>query len=186
MNTWSFPHGAQNKNKTDPLTFTHQEINNNILDKNNQQDNPNNNNKNEDEVKQDTKMNYYKDLKYEGQKTNEMRNFSIKDIPKHGDNQINENNNNQNNLNEEGEEENNDNDNVYIRYEYGDEGQGNYSQNYDDLFYISDILPPQNFSEKLRNIKIKYQKLKEDIERLKKENKKYNPYFITRNNNNIP
>ena len=185
MNTWSFPPGAQNKNQTDPLTFTHQEINNKILEENNQQinSNNNNNNKNEDEVKQDTKINYYKDLNYEGQKTNEMRNFTIKDT-KHGDSQINENNNNPNNLNEEREEENND--NVYIRYEYGDEGQGNYSQNYDDLYYISEIIPPQNFSEKLRNIKIKYQKLKEDIEKLKKENKKYNPYFITRKNNNIP
>ena len=62
-------------------------------------------------------------------------------------------------------------------------GKYNYEQDEDFYYFINKEIPPQNFSEKLRNIKIKYNKLKQDIEKLKKENKKYNPNFVIKKYN---
>ena len=105
-------------------------------------------------------INKSKELNHEGQRTNEMENFSNK-------NTIKENNN----TNIEEEENNAINDDMMGSY--------NYEQQDEDFYYfISENIPPQNFSEKLRNIKVKYEKLKKEIEKLKKENKKYNPNYV--------
>ena len=57
-------------------------------------------------------------------------------------------------------------------------GSYNYEQQDDDFYYfISENIPPQNFTQKLRDIKVKYEKLNKEIEMLKIENKKYNPNF---------
>ena len=176
MNTWSFPNGVENKNETDPLIFTHKEISKNNIDKINQEENTNTDNKN---------TNIYKDLKFEGLRTNEVRNYSTN---KEISNEVNHINNQNNDINNE--IENNDDDNPEDQYM---EGGGLYDYEYehgkeDDYYYISEIIPPQNFPAKLRNIKVKYNKLKEDIEKLKKEIKKYNPNYVFGKNtkNNIP
>ena len=108
-----------------------------------------------------------KDLLYKNQKENELSNYSNK-------NKIKENNNQ---MEQEYIEEDNMkvNDDMMEKY--------NYDQQEDDFYYfISENIPPQNFSEKLRNIKIKCEKLKNEIDKLKKENKKYNPNYIMKKN----
>ena len=108
-----------------------------------------------------------KDLPYKNQKENELSNYSNK-------NKIKENNNQ---MEQEYIEEDNMkvNDDMMEKY--------NYDQQEDDFYYfISENIPPQNFSEKLRNIKIKCEKLKNEIDKLKKENKKYNPSYIMKKN----
>ena len=101
-----------------------------------------------------------KDLNSEGKRTNELADFSNKNTMKENNNKnldVNDNNNNDEDV----------------------MGDYNYGQQDDDFYYfISENIPPQNFSEKLRNIKIKYEKLKNEIEKLKKENKKYNPNYV--------
>ena len=188
MNTWSFQAGSQSTKITDPLTFTNKDIMKNNLDNIIQEEKiqDNNNRRNQEGVDSAKLYDYYKDLKYEGERTNELRNFSRKEPPKI-DNEINvvddkntKNENMQNNMHEE---------DIYNnRYIYDkninlEDVNDVYGQHFDDYYYISEFIPPQNFSEKLRNIKIKYQKLKEEIEFLKRENKKYNPNFIIRNYN---
>ena len=116
--------------------------------------------------------NISKELLYEGKRTNELANFSNKETIKGSNNYQMENKNiikdNNNNGNEEDMM-----------------GSYNYEQQDDDFYYfISENIPPQNFTEKLRNIKIKYEKLSKEIERLKKENKKYNPNYIIKNYKN--
>ena len=59
------------------------------------------------------------------------------------------------------------------------------NNNFDEIMDTYIKLENIKKSEKLRNIKIKYNKLKQDIEKLKKENKKYNPNFIIRNYKNL-
>ena len=106
-------------------------------------------------------------LIYEGKRTNELANLSNKMSYKNE--QI-------ENKNLDGENHEGDNSDMMGNY--------NYDPQEDDFYYfISENIPPQNFSEKLRNIKVKYSKLKEDIEKLKKENKKYNPNFIVKKYN---
>ena len=108
-------------------------------------------------------INISKDLNYEGQTKNELDNFSNKNEIK-GNNDINL------------KEKNNNKDEDMI-------GSYTYGQQDDDFYYfISENIPPQNFSEKLRNIKIKYEKMKKDIEKLKKENRKYNPNYVMKKN----
>ena len=167
MNTWSFKYESESK-KQDPLTFTHNMDKKDI--ENNEQEQKSNINKNDDNINK-----YMKDLKFEGQKTNELININYKD-PEKEEKQI-----------QVEDEQNNIIDNEKV--DANDIPQGNYYYNnnyeedenekyYDDYYYyISEIVPPQNFTEKLKNIKIKYQKLKEEIEWLKKENQKYNPNF---------
>ena len=108
-----------------------------------------------------------KELIHKSQKENELSNYSNK-------NKIKENNNQ---MEQEYIEEDNMkvNDDMMEKY--------NYDQQEDDFYYfISENIPPQNFSEKLRNIKIKCEKLKNEIDKLKKENKKYNPNYIMKKN----
>ena len=108
-----------------------------------------------------------KDLPYKNQKENELSNYSNK-------NKIKENNNQ---MEQEYIEEDNMkvNDDMMEKY--------NYDQQEDDFYYfISENIPPQNFSEKLRNIKIKCEKLKSEIDKLKRENKKYNPNYVMKKN----
>ena len=105
-------------------------------------------------------INISKDLNYEGKRTNELADSYNKNEMKE----------NINNKNSDVKDNNNDEDMM--------EGY-NYGQQDDDFYYfISENIPPQNFSEKLRNIKIKYEKLKNEIEKLKIENKKYNPNYV--------
>ena len=105
-------------------------------------------------------INISKDLNYEGKRTNEL-------VDSYNKNEMKE---NINNKNSDIKDNNNDEDMM--------EGY-NYGQQDDDFYYfISENIPPQNFSEKLRNIKIKYEKLKNEIEKLKIENKKYNPNYV--------
>ena len=108
-----------------------------------------------------------KELIHKSQKENELSNYSNK-------NKIKENNNQ---MEQEYIEEDNMkvNDDMMEKY--------NYDQQEDDFYYfISENIPPQKFSEKLRNIKIKCEKLKNEIDKLKKENKKYNPNYIMKKN----
>ena len=170
MNTWSFQHGSQSTKVTDPFTYTNPDIMKKNFD--NIQEEAQINYK--EGIKNDKIKNYSKDLKYEGQRTNEMRNMTFKGHPKENS-QIKEEDiaQDQNIINEE-----NDFNNKYIY------NNNIYDENeYDEIYYISEFIPPQNFSQKLKNIKFKYQKLKEEIEFLKKENKKYNPNFIIKNYN---
>ena len=105
-------------------------------------------------------INISKDLNYEGKRTNALVDYYNKNEMKE----------NINNKNSDVKDNNNDEDMM--------EGY-NYGQQDDDFYYfISENIPPQNFSEKLRNIKIKYEKLKNEIEKLKIENKKYNPNYV--------
>ena len=106
----------------------------------------------------DIHINKEYDLYYEGKRTNELPNIKNDQV------------NNQNL-----EEINEDNNDMMGKY--------NYEQDEDFYYFINKEIPPQNFSEKLRNIKIKYNKLKQDIEKLKKENKKYNPNFVIKKYN---
>ena len=105
------------------------------------------------EKAEDKQKNYYKDLNYEGQRTNEIKNMTF---------------------NEQSRKENNEN-NFNINDDNNGENESNKDLN--EYYFISDIIPPLNFTQKLRDIKIKYQNLKEEIEFLKKENKKYNSGF---------
>ena len=178
MNTWSFPKGSQIDKQTEPFTFTHKEINKNNLENNLEEENPKeNNNLSNKENK------YYKDLNYEGQRTNELSstNFKLllkgeKEIKKENNVKINQVDNTQKNPNE-GEIYIKNNNYIEVENENDDD---NYYEDY--YYFISEIIPPQNFSEKLKNIKKKYEKLKKEIEWLKKENKKYNPNFIAKKN----
>ena len=105
-------------------------------------------------------INISKDLNYERKRTNELADYYNKNEMKE----------NINNKNSDIKDNNNDEDMM--------EGY-NYGQQDDDFYYfISENIPPQNFSKKLRNIKIKYEKLKNEIEKLKIENKKYNPNYV--------
>ena len=108
-----------------------------------------------------------KELIHKSQKENELSNYSNK-------NKIKENNNQ---MEQEYIEEDNMkvNDDMMEKY--------NYAQQEDDFYYfISENIPPQNFSEKLRNIKIKCANLKNEIDKLKRENKKYNPNYVMKKN----
>ncbi len=101
----------------------------------------------------------------EAQKSNDMANYFNKEIPYNAQNPL----ENKNNL----EENNNNDDDMMESY--------NYEQQDEDFYYfISENIPPQNFTQKLRDIKVKYEKLNNEIKQLKKENKKYNPYFNTK------
>ncbi len=183
MNTWSFPHESQNKNEADPLTYTNKEINKMNLENIINEEKPQeiDNQKEKEKVSIDKTNKYYKDLNCEGQKTNEFQFISFKGSPKEETEIKVENDNkkieigNSQKIQSEGD--------IYIKdNNYKEVENENDDNSYDDYFYISELIPPQNFSEKLKKIKIKYQKLKEEIEWLKKENKKYNPNFIIKKN----
>ena len=170
MNTWNFQQGSESK-KQDPLTFTYN-MDKKELENNQQEERPKDSNNN---PKEDDNINkYLKDMKFEGQRTNELIDINYKEPPKE-----------EKEIQVEGEEninnENEGNDvpqgNYYYNNNYEDEADGKYDNYYDDYYYISEFVPPQNSTQKLKNIKLKYQKLKEEIEWLKKENQKYNPHF---------
>ena len=129
-------------------------------------------NKDVSDYVQSLKNNISNELQYEGQRTNELANFSNKGTLKADNNEQIENDNFI-------QEDNNMNENDMM-------GSYSYEQQDNDFYYfISENIPPQNFTKKLRNIKLKYAKLEKEIEKLKKENKKYNPNFIIRNYKNL-
>ena len=112
-------------------------------------------------------INTSKDVFYKSQRENELSNNSKKNKMKEDNEQI--------------EQKYNEEDNIKINDDMME--KYNYAQQEDDFYYfISENIPPQNFSEKLRNIKIKCEKLKNEIDKLKKENKKYNPSYIMKKN----
>ena len=112
-------------------------------------------------------INTSKDVFYKSQRENELSNNSKKNKMKEDNEQI--------------EQKYNEEDNIKINDDMME--KYNYAQQEDDFYYfISENIPPQNFSEKLRNIKIKCEKLKNEIDKLKKENKKYNPNYIMKKN----
>ena len=108
-------------------------------------------------------INTSKDVFYKSQRENELSNNSKKNKMKEDNEQI--------------EQKYNEEDNIKINDDMME--KYNYAQQEDDFYYfISENIPPQNFSEKLRNIKIKCEKLKSEIDKLKRENKKYNPNYV--------
>ena len=170
MNTWTFKAGSESK-KNDPLTFTYN-MDGKELNIKEQEEKPKDNINNQDI---DNNINkYMKDIKFEGEKTNELMKINYEEPPKE-EKQIQV--EDQDNIIDENDDNDAPQGNYYYNNNYEDEGDEKYNNYYDDYFYISEFIPPQNFTEKLKNIKIKYQKLKEEIEWLKKENQKYNPHF---------
>ena len=112
-------------------------------------------------------INTSKDVFYKSQRENELSNNSKKNKMKEDNEQI--------------EQKYNEEDNIKINNDMME--KYNYAQQEDDFYYfISENIPPQNFSEKLRNIKIKCEKLKSEIDKLKRENKKYNPNYVMKKN----
>ena len=112
-------------------------------------------------------INTSKDVFYKSQRENELSNNSKKNKMKEDNEQI--------------EQKYNEEDNIKINDDMIE--KYNYAQQEDDFYYfISENIPPQNFSEKLRNIKIKCEKLKSEIDKLKRENKKYNPNYVMKKN----
>ena len=112
-------------------------------------------------------INTSKDVFYKSQRENELSNNSKKNKMKEDNEQI--------------EQKYNEEDNIKINDDMME--KYNYAQQEDDFYYfISENIPPQNFSEKLRNIKIKCAKLKNEIDKLKRENKKYNPNYVMKKN----
>ena len=112
-------------------------------------------------------INTSKDMFYKSQRENELSNNSKKNKMKEDNEQI--------------EQKYNEEDNIKINDDMME--KYNYAQQEDDFYYfISENIPPQNFSEKLRNIKIKCEKLKSEIDKLKRENKKYNPNYVMKKN----
>ena len=112
-------------------------------------------------------INTSKDVFYKSQRENELSNNSKKNKMKED--------------NEQMEQKYNEEDNIKINDDMME--KYNYAQQEDDFYYfISENIPPQNFSEKLRNIKIKCEKLKSEIDKLKRENKKYNPNYVMKKN----
>ena len=112
-------------------------------------------------------INTSKDVFYKSQRENELSNNSKKNKMKEDNEQI--------------EQKYNEEDNIKINDDMME--KYNYAQQEDDFYYfISENIPPQNFSEKLRNIKIKCANLKNEIDKLKRENKKYNPNYVMKKN----
>ena len=112
-------------------------------------------------------INTSKDVFYKSQRENELSNNSKKNKMKEDNEQI--------------EQKYNEEDNIKINDDMME--KYNYAQQEDDFYYlISENIAPQNFSEKLRNIKIKCEKLKSEIDKLKRENKKYNPNYVMKKN----
>ena len=145
---------SKNEGQIEPFTFAKNDSK--------QQTQLSNTNKELGTDEKNININISKKLNYEGQGSKELSNLSNKNTIKENNNKKLQNNNN------------NDEDIM---------GSYNYEQQDDDFYYfISENIPPQNFSEKLRNIKVKYEKLKKEIEKLKIENKKYNPNYVMSKN----
>ena len=140
--------GQKQKNEGQPEPFTF------AKNDSNKHTQLSNTNKESNTDEKNLYVNISNELPYENKKMNELASLSDKNTIKENNNKIIEENNVQENEDMM--------------------GSYNYEQNDDDFYYfISENIPPQNFSEKLRNIKIKYEKLKNEIEKLKKENNKY-------------
>ena len=159
MNKFQISQKSKNENEIEPFTFSK-----NYSIKLNQLSNTNKESATDEKNLNNNISNEHINRK---QKINESPYFHNEEIPKHENNPTEiKNNSNENN--------NNENDMM---------GSYNYEQQDEDFYYfISENIPPQNFTQKLRDIKIKYEKLNKEIEMLKIENKKYNPNFNNRKN----
>ena len=161
MNKFQISQKSKNENEIEPFTFSK-----NYSIKLNQLSSTNKESATEEK---NLNNNLSNELDNEGQKLNELPKYPIKEALKDDNNNSIENKNNI--------DENNNNEDDMM-------GSYNYEPQDDDFYYfISENIPPQNFTQKLRDIKLKYEKLNNEIERLKKENKKYNPNFIKRKYN---
>ena len=159
MNKFQISQKSKNENEIEPFTFSK-----NCSIKLNQLSNTN---KESATDEKNLNNNVSNELLNKQQKINESPYFHKEEVIKHDNNpteiksNTNENNNNEDDM----------------------MGSYNYEQQDDDFYYfISENIPPQNFTQKLRDIKIKYEKLNKEIEMLKIENKKYNPNFYKRKN----
>ena len=164
MNTFSYPHSSEKKHQTDPLLFTYDMKNKINIDK---EENPHDNKDTNDGIKTD-KKDLNENMIFDGQGTKEIKNVLKEE---EGDN-------------EEGEEyviqlvdkKKDENYEEYKNYNDGEEED-------DEYYFISELVPPQNFSLKLRLAKKRYQELQKEINKLKKDIKKYNPNLPIRNYN---
>ena len=165
MNTFSYPQSAESKNPSDPLTFTYNKSN-----KINIEENSNDNNK-KDTIQSDKNKNLDEVMIFDGQGTKESKDILYKEDAEEDI---------------EGDIE----ENIIMVDKKKDENYKEF-KNYDDgniedddFYYISELIPPQNFSLKLRLAKKRHQELQKKINSLKKEIKKYNPNFPIRDYNN--
>ena len=167
MNTFSYPHSSE-KHQTDALLFTYNMENKININK---EEKPHDNKdiKDKKDGIQTDKKDANEIMIFDGQGTKEIKNEFNED-DKEGDN-------------EEGVEEEIQFVNKKKDENYEEIKNYNGSEDDDEYYYISELVPPQNFSSKLRSAKKRYQKLQEEINILKKEIKKYNPNLPIRNYN---
>ena len=177
MNTWSFPPSEETKKQTDPLLFTNYEMNRGNFENADKESVPNQSIQQKESINSDKGQIFFKDLNYEGQRTNELKSITYKDGIRDDKQIIHDNNDNKNDEENINNPQENLDEDEYDKINLGKMG-GNCEENEeDDIYYISQFIPPQNFSVKLRNAKDEYEKLKREIEKLKRENKKFNPKF---------
>jgi len=168
MNTFSHPQSSEIKKQTDPLLFTYN-MNNKINI--NKEENSHDNKDIKDGIQSDKKKDMNEIMVFDGQGTKEMNNIL-----------------NEDDKDKEAEGEGEENIEVQFVDKKKDENYNEY-KNYDngededEYYYISDLIPPQNFSNKLRLAKKKHEKLQKEIDLLKKQIKKYNPNFPVRDYN---
>ena len=160
MNTFSYPNSSEKNHQTDPLLYTYDMKNEINI----------NNDENLDAIQSDKKEDLNEYMKFDGQGTKDIKNVLNED-DKEGDNE--------GKIEEEIKFVDKKKDENYEEYKNYNEGQ----DDDDEYYFISELVPPQNFSSKLRFAKKRYQELQKKIYLLKKEIKKYNPNYPVRDYN---
>ena len=161
MNTFSYPKSSEKNHQTDPLLYTYNMKNEINI----------NNEENPDAIQSDKKEDFNEYMKFDGQGTKDIKNVLNED-DKEGDNE--------GEIEEEIQFVDKKKDENYEEYKNYNEGQ---DDDDDEYYFFSELVPPQNFSSKLRFAKKKHQELQKKIELLKKEIKKYNPNYPVRDYN---
>ena len=182
MNTFSYPNSSEKNHQTDPLLYTYDMKNEINI----------NNDENLDAIQSDKKEDLNEYMKFDGQGTKDIKNVlneDDKEGDKEEDTQKEEEKNMINRLRgspitigtieEEIKFVDKKKDENYEEYKNYNEGQ----DDDDEYYFISELVPPQNFSSKLRFAKKRYQELQKKIYLLKKEIKKYNPNYPVRDYN---
>ena len=160
MNTFSYPNSSEKKYQTDPLLFTYNMKNEINI----------NNEENPDAIQSDKKKDLNEIMKFDGQGTKDINNVLSED-DKEGDKE--------GEIEEEIKFVDKKKDENFKEYKDYNEGQ----DDDDEYYFISELVPPQNFSSKLRFAKNKHQRLQKEIDFLKKQIKKYNPNYPIRDYN---